>query len=109
MHDLETGETAPTPGDTHSSNALPRRESDRKLVAATSQGDESATDAFAARMRCVPRFLAVLNRRTGRVLDEHEIDDVAQSTIATLWRRRGSFEGSGSPASGGGTFCVFSL
>lgn len=88
MHDLETGAITPSPCET---------------------GDDSATDAFVARLQCIPRYLAVLNRRAGRALDEHELHDVVQSTVASLWRRRDSFTGSGSLEAWAHTFCVLEL
>ena len=66
---------------------------DVELVQATLRGDRAASDRFAERMMCVHRILFAQNRRRGRPLDEDELLDVVQDTLAVLWRKRSTFRG----------------
>lgn len=44
-------------------------------------------------MLCVPRILAVQNKRAGRPLDEHDLADLAQDVLLLVWKKLPSFEG----------------
>ena len=48
---------------------------------------------FVERMKCVPRMLSAKNARLGSPLAECDLEDVAQDTIAAVWRRLPVFEG----------------
>lgn len=55
--------------------------------------DAHAQDGFVERLRCVPRMLAAKNAQLGRVLDDGELEDLAQETLLTIWRKRGEYTG----------------
>lgn len=44
-------------------------------------------------MRCVPRFVAVRNARTGHTLDHETEADVVQDVLTVVWRKLRSFAG----------------
>lgn len=44
------------------------------------------------RLRCVPRILAVQNRRFGGQLDRHELADLAQDVFLVVWRKLSDFQ-----------------
>lgn len=67
-------------------------ESDHRLAQAALGGDETAVRQLIARLGFVPRVLSVLNARTGRRLDEHDLSDLTQDVVILLWRKLGSFE-----------------
>lgn len=46
---------------------------------------------FIQRMLCVPRMLGAMNRRRGRPLDDHDLEDLVHDTIAIAWRKLGEF------------------
>jgi RNA polymerase sigma-70 factor (ECF subfamily) len=53
--------------------------------------DRSASDAFVARLACVPRMLAIRNHKLGRPLTDEELDDVAQDAFVVVLRRLGDY------------------
>ena len=62
-----------------------------------------------ARLRCVPRMLAAKNARLGRVLDDVELEDLAQETLVTVWGKREQYEGRSSIETWVHTFCYHKL
>jgi len=60
-------------------------------------------------MRCVPRILAVLNRRLRVRLTADDLEDVVQEAVSSIWRRVDSYEGRGSLESWTYPFCRRSL
>jgi RNA polymerase sigma factor (sigma-70 family) len=59
----------------------------------TSFTDRTAQEHLLARLRCVPRMLAAKNAQHGRALDDVELEDLAQETILTIWRKRAEYTG----------------
>jgi RNA polymerase sigma-70 factor (ECF subfamily) len=55
--------------------------------------DERGRNAFLERLRCVPRMLAAKNAALGRVLDDGELEDLAQETLLTIWEKRAQYSG----------------
>jgi len=88
---------------------LDRRAADLALARAAKRGDSDAVQRFMERMRCVPRILAALNRRTGRSLGPDELDDLAQDALAAVWAKLGAFEGHSALESWVYRFCLFEL
>jgi RNA polymerase sigma-70 factor (ECF subfamily) len=65
-------------------------EADRELVRRALAGEAEAREAFARRMRCVPRILQVLNGRRGAPLLPHDLEDLAQDTIVRILQKLGT-------------------
>jgi RNA polymerase sigma-70 factor (ECF subfamily) len=63
------------------------------LLVETSLTDRRAQELLLERLRCVPRMLAAKNAQHGRVLDDVELEDLAQETILTIWRKRQEYTG----------------
>lgn len=70
--------------------------SDTQLVRDVLAGDRQALEAFVSRSRCIPRMVAALNRRTGAPFDPHELDDLSQEVLVTVWEKLKTFEGKAS-------------
>ncbi|MBK7878662.1 MAG: sigma-70 family RNA polymerase sigma factor [Planctomycetes bacterium] len=68
-------------------------------------GSAFARKRFAERMRCVPRYLCVLNGRMGRPFHDHELEDLAQETLIEIWRRLDSYAGLASMPTWAYRFC----
>ena len=66
---------------------------DMDLIARSLDEDEPAKGELVERLRCVPRFLAAKNARMGRLLDDTELEDLAQETILSIWRKRFQYTG----------------
>src|SRR5688500_8604463 len=65
----------------------PRVADDLELVRRVLLREGPALASFAARMQCVPRFLAARNAQLGSPLRTEEIEDVAQDTVISVWRK----------------------
>ena len=63
------------------------QEAERRFVEEVIGGQQEAIVTFEKRIRCIGKILAVLNARRGRPLDEHDLADLAQSTIVIAWRK----------------------
>lgn len=83
-------------------------EADRALVA-RSLRERAARDELVERLRCVPRMLAAKNALMGRPVDDNELDDLAQETVLTVWRKRADYEGRASFESWVFSFCYHQL
>ncbi len=70
-----------------------RYRADLDLIQASLEGDARAQTRLAERLLCVPRILAVLNRRGGHPFSDEELADVVQDVLEILWRKRDSFAG----------------
>lgn len=83
---------------------------DHQLARDALAGSHASRKQFAERMRCVPRYLAVMNLRCGRPFNEHELEDLVQETLVELWRRLDSYAGLASLQTWAWRFCqqVFS-
>jgi RNA polymerase sigma-70 factor, ECF subfamily len=66
---------------------------DRDLVRAALASDPEAVARLVARLGCIPRILALLNGRMGRVFSGEDMRDLEQETLATLWPRMRSYTG----------------
>ena len=92
-------ETAPAPvrSATH--------ETDLRVARESLQGSATARKRFVEQMRCVPRYLCVLNHRLGRAFSDHELEDLTQETLVEIWRRLDSYAGMASLQTWAFTFC----
>ena len=84
-----------------------RIRSDLDLVAAALAGDADAIRDFVERMKCVPRILAVRNRRSGSAFDAEELEDVCQETLAAVWRKLPRYDGTAALETWVYRFCEF--
>lgn len=83
----------------------PAHAEDLTLARQAREGSQIARRQFAERMRCVPRYLCVLNHRLGRPFTPHELDDLAQETLVEIWRRLDSYAGYASLPTWAFRFC----
>ena len=60
---------------------------ERAFVERALIGDNKVVDELARRMACVPRMLANLNAKSGRLLNEHDLEDVTQEAFEVVLRR----------------------
>lgn len=56
-------------------------------------GDAAARHELVERLTCVPRFLRCRNDRFGRMLPEHEVQDLTQDILAAIWAKLATFRG----------------
>jgi RNA polymerase sigma-70 factor (ECF subfamily) len=63
---------------------LVRRARDRVL---------GASEELLDRLRCLARFLSVLNVMRGKPFDPHELADLSQDTVLVIWRKLDDFKG----------------
>src|SRR5262245_50605321 len=82
---------------------------DLALARSAAKNEQPAVDQFFARMRCVPAILAAKNRRLGSPLTDEELNDLAQDTLALLWRKLGTFAGLARLETWAFRFCVLEL
>lgn len=66
---------------------------DLALVRSVLRRDRVAIDAFVVRMRCVPRFVTLLQSRAGAPTERSALEDHVQDVIATVWRRLEDYRG----------------
>lgn len=88
-----------------SSAAVRQRKKDRALVEASLDGDSAALSELAARLECVPRILAILNRRMGNALSSHDLADLAQDVLVVIWSKLATFEGRAKLETWSSRFC----
>ncbi len=69
------------------------RARDLALARAALEGGSDARRELARRLRCVPRMLAVLNRRRGGRLSTHDLEDLSQEVTIVILRKLGTFAG----------------
>src|SRR5262245_47547866 len=79
---------------------------DLSLVRGVHRGDPDASRRFIDRMRCIPKILSVLNARSGRPLDGHDLRDLTQDTLMAVWKKLDRFEGRASLETWAYRFCV---
>jgi len=99
-------ETSGPPGDANRSGKSPIHESDRNLVREAKRDRKNAVEQFIERMRCVPRMLAAMNSRSGRPLDDQELGDLVQETLAAIWKKLDEFAGHASLETWAYRFCA---
>ena len=78
---------------------------DLSIVRGALDGDRASGEALASRLTCIPRMLASINRRAGRALTTHDLEDLAQETALLVWSKLGRFEGNGSLEQWAYRFC----
>lgn len=66
---------------------------DLALAHRARSGSTADRRELARRLQCVPRILAVLNRRLGRPFGREDLEDAAQDVAAAVWRRLDSYTG----------------
>ena len=93
------------PDETPTGADEPRFRADMKLVEKSLSEGWWAQNALLERLRCVPRMLAAKNVRMGRVLDDTELEDLAQETLLSVWKRREQYQGRSSIETWVYTFC----
>jgi RNA polymerase sigma-70 factor (ECF subfamily) len=72
-------------------------------------GDAEAVGRFVERMACIPRLLAVINRRIRSPLRAEELVDVGQETFAALWRKVATYRGQARLETWAYRFCELEL
>lgn len=72
-------------------------------------GDRDAEAAMAERLMILPRLLAETNRRRGRPLQGHDLEDLAQELTLKIWSKLGEFEGFGSLEEWLVHFCYYEI
>ena len=82
---------------------------DRALAHAAASGDRDARDEVIRRLSCIPRMLAAINRRSGSALREQELHDVAQDTLALVWRKLATYAGLATLETWSFRFCALEL
>jgi RNA polymerase sigma-70 factor (ECF subfamily) len=80
-------------------------EMDRNTAREALGGSVPARKRFVEHMRCVPRYLCVLNHRLGRPFSDHELEDLSQETLVEIWRRLDSYAGLASLQTWAFSFC----
>jgi RNA polymerase sigma-70 factor (ECF subfamily) len=80
-----------------------------RRVLSGGSGGAQALESFIERMRCVPRMLAAKNARLGHLLGAEELEDLAQDTLVSIWRRLDSFAGLATLETWAYTFCQLEL
>jgi RNA polymerase sigma-70 factor (ECF subfamily) len=66
---------------------------DFRLVHGVLRGEPEAEDEFIERMQCVPLILDHRNATLGSPFHTHELEDLVQEVLSTVWRRLDAFEG----------------
>ena len=66
---------------------------DVALVRAVIAGEEQASEALLARLRCLSLFVASLNQRSGGPFDAHELADLVQDALVIVWSKLDRFHG----------------
>lgn len=66
---------------------------DLALIRQTLDGDEVAVASFADRMKCIPRFLGSINRRSHCSLSAERLQEASQEVALRVWRDRSAFTG----------------
>ena len=87
----------------------PTHPDDLEVATRALAGDSSHRALFAERMRCVPRMLAVMNRRQRHPLPWEDVEDLVQDTLVTIWRRLDTYQGMASLETWAYRFCRFQL
>jgi len=68
-------------------------------------GNLDARREFIERMKCVPRMLVVRNASSRFVLTDHEIEDLTQEILMTIWRKLDTYRGDAALETWVGSFC----
>lgn len=66
---------------------------DLALARRARAGEPSAIDEFVRRMGVVPRLISAKNARMGRPFGTHELEELAQDVLLSVWRKLDDFAG----------------
>lgn len=80
-------------------------QADLELAHAAHRSGGAERVRLVERLRCVPRFIAVLNERQGRPFDDTSLEDLVQETLGEIWRRLPSYAGRASLETWAHRFC----
>ena len=114
-HTARPEDEGPTPVPERTQDPHPRDETvvpypaDRALAHAAASGDRDAREEVIRRLSCIPRMLAAINRRSGSALREQELQDVAQDTLALVWRKLANYAGLATLETWSFRFCALEL
>jgi RNA polymerase sigma-70 factor (ECF subfamily) len=86
-------------------SAAASHDRDLELARSALSGSIEARREFVEVMACVPRFLAVLNARSGRSFTDDALEDIVQETLVEIWRRLDSYAGHASLKTWAYRFC----
>ena len=87
----------------------PAHPDDLRLAAEALAGAPEARARIAERLACVHGILAARNAAFGRQLAKDELEDLAQDTLAVLWKKLPSFAGRASLETWCWRFCTLEL
>jgi len=76
-----------------SERRTPSAHEDVALVRRILAGNRDELSTLAERLRCIPRTLALLDQKNGRVLGAEELADLAQDVLVVAWRKLREYEG----------------
>lgn len=82
---------------------------DLGLVRAVLAQEPRAVEQFTARMKCLPRYVAVCNARAGRPLRTEEAEDTAQDVAILVWRKLSLYRGDATLETWAFRFCDLEL
>ena len=82
-----------------------KTEEDVALAHAARRGDREALAHLTGRMACIPGLVRSMHNRLGRPLQEEELDEVVQETLAALWTKLGHYDGRSSLETWAYGFC----
>jgi RNA polymerase sigma-70 factor (ECF subfamily) len=82
---------------------------DLELVREILRGQGEAEERFVKRMRCVPLILESRNSRLGSPLDEEDLRDLVQETLAAVWRKLDTYAGRSSLETWVYSYCINQL
>ena len=68
-------------------------ERDLVLVRQALEGSPTAREDLGLRLACVPAMLRALLRRAGWRTEGHDVEDLTQDVLATVWRRLPDYDG----------------
>ncbi len=87
----------------------PETHDDLRIVQGALRGEPGGMEKLFARLRCVPRILAAINRRFGKALQDADLADLAQETLTKIWSKLDHFQGTGPLDSWAYRFCFLEL
>ena len=89
----EETQNSPRPEATPSASDGGAWSADLELVRQVRNGDSMATERFVQRMRCIPRMLSAMGKRSGGFVSAEEHHEVSQEVFSRVWSHLDRFEG----------------